>query len=312
MSRYAVLTYQKAGSQWIRDVLFARKILASVPGHAVYAPIDQFERLDIWRAKPEGTCGGPFYDVCHEEWSIWSRPQDRAVHVLRDPRDRLISWVFSVTVSHVEAPHVAAIRMPMNMLDLRDRISLAIGITGEISIWMAKSWLNPRGLKTCFCTTYERLVEDPIVEFGAIFEFFGWVVPDAALRAVVAEEAFEVRSGGRPRGAASDVSHYRRGVAGDWRRYFDRALGELFERCYPGALVELGYESTNSWFETLPQNCELLESAEFGGHGRNPKLLDELRELRRRNAALETGFSTQRGLLQEFETLIPLTGSRKL
>jgi Sulfotransferase domain len=303
VSRYALLTYQKAGSQWIRDVLFGPRILAAAPGHVAYAPTDQYERLDIWRSKPDGTCGGPFYDVCHEEWSVWSRPQDRAVHVQRDPRDRLISWVFSVTVSHVAAPHINALRVPMNMLDLRDRISLAIGVTGQVAIWMARTWLNQPGLKTYHSTRYERLVENSVAEFGAIFEFFGWEIPNALLRDVIAREAFEVRSGGRPRGVTSEVSHYRRGVAGDWREYFDRALGELFERSYPGALVDLGYETENSWFESLPQTCHRLESAEFRGPGRDPQLLDDLRELRRRNAALESGFSAQRALLEEFEAL---------
>jgi flagellar motility protein MotE (MotC chaperone) len=42
-------------------------------------------------------------------------------------------------------------------------------------------------------------------------------------------------------------------VAGDWRNYFDRTLGEEFESTFPRLLTDLGYEQDGDWFKALPQ-----------------------------------------------------------
>jgi Sulfotransferase domain len=303
LPKYALLTYQKAGSQWVKDVVFGKETLRAVPGALLCGPSDHRYRLEWWSGQPSLTCSGPFYNVSYEEWTAWSRPSDRALHVYRDPRDRLISWVFSMSYSHPTTPIVEALRAPLCSLDLRDRISLAIVITGQAGIWMTRSWLNPPEPRNFYSVSFERLIEEPAREYGAIFAYFGWDVSSELIDDVLAAQSFEARSGGRVRGETNELSHYRRGIAGDWRTYFDRNLGKLFEENYPRALVDLGYESDVDWFETLPEAIDTRALDESAFIARDDLLHAEIERLRGRNEALEAGFAAQVGLLQEYQRI---------
>ncbi len=72
-------------------------------------------------------------------------------------------------------------------------------------------------------------------------------VSQELVAAVVERNSFTRKSGGRPRGDADDRHHYRSGTAGSWRDYFFPELRRRFKRRYGGLLIKLGYERTNDW-----------------------------------------------------------------
>jgi hypothetical protein len=59
--------------------------------------------------------------------------------------------------------------------------------------------------------------------------------------------SFNNLSSGRARGVANEVSHYRKGVAGDWRNHFNENHKEHFKEIYGDLLVKLQYEASNEW-----------------------------------------------------------------
>lgn len=52
---------------------------------------------------------------------------------------------------------------------------------------------------------------------------------------------------GRKQGQEDASSHYRKGVAGDWKLHFTPALKDAFKQKYPGMLERLGYEDDDQW-----------------------------------------------------------------
>jgi hypothetical protein len=52
-------------------------------------------------------------------------------------------------------------------------------------------------------------------------------------------------------------AHVRKGVVGDWRRYFTRADAEAFERIAGETLRACGYERDASWVHARPEYLNL-------------------------------------------------------
>jgi hypothetical protein len=252
--RVIQITFHKCGSQWVRDVLTSPEIEArsglTLDGRSnnlLFQP---------WPDQAPGTFLGPLYNVTPGQWIAQRSPNDRAIVVLRDPRDRLISWVYSVAYSHVPGPAVQLVRDLIGPMDMRRRILLGIFEFARIAQHF-EEWSQFQDDHQTLVTTYEKIVEGQEGEFRRMVDFLGWNVPDEALKSAVERRSFAKRSG-RQRGEEDRFSHYRKGVPGDWEHYFDRSMGQRWEELAPGLLQKLGYEKTDTWFEDLPETVEAL------------------------------------------------------
>jgi len=265
-NRVLLLTLEKCGSQWVRDVLSAPEIVAisGYPHSGVSLNINMCNRLEI----PDHTFSGPIYGMNQWEWQYWKRPGDKAVVVLRDPRDLMISMMFSMLYSHVSHDRVdSGRRMLHDMPNDEKRVAYMIPGSGigarRRTYW---TWLDGEH-EDALVLRYESLVANQHAEFGKIFDWLGWKIPQEILYAVVDRLSFEARSGRKP-GATDKFSHYRRGVSGDWRNYFVRQNGEQWERLYPGFLREIGYEESDDWWRDLPETLVGDASGEPEGAGK--------------------------------------------
>jgi regulator of replication initiation timing len=148
----------------------------------------------------------------------------------------------------------------MLTLDERPRLMMGAAMLLGNATGVLRSWSGADRSSGCYVTTYERVVDDQECEFAAMFDFLGWSIPGDVLREVVSAHSFTVRSGGRARGEADPFSHYRQGVAGDWRNHFDRDLARQFEEAFPHLLVDLGYEDADTWWESVPATLPSVAS----------------------------------------------------
>jgi hypothetical protein len=247
--RILQLTFAKCGSQWVRDVLTAPEI-AECSGVRLDGRSTSLAK-DRWPEQEPGTFLGPLYDAHPDDWKAHRQPQDKALVILRDPRDRLVSWVHSVSYSHVPKPAVRLVRDIVFPLDERTRLLAGIWEFLYLSSRF-EAWADLGGDAQTLVTKYETIIADQAEQFGAVVGFFGWDVPQATLNAVIHRLSFAKRSGRAP-GQEDVHSHYRKGVAGDWRHHFDRELGQRWEELLPNLLTRLGYETDNHWFESLPE-----------------------------------------------------------
>lgn len=248
MGRVLHITLQKCGSQWVRDVFSAPELFRfSVLSYSGVAfNLQTTGCFEI----PEGEFSGPVYNMCPAEWQVLKCPGDKAVVVLRDPRDRLVSHLFSLLYSHQANTLTENRRSVLSGIQSHHkRIELLICFTDIIRFYL--TWSN-YAEDDAFIVRYESLLQDQFGAFRRILDWIGWPVPDDVLQAVVERLSFKNRSGRSP-GETDIFSHYRRGIEGDWRNHFSREHGRLWESLYPGFLTKIGYESSDDWWLSLPE-----------------------------------------------------------
>jgi hypothetical protein len=252
--RVVHLTFYKCASQWVRDILTDPEVSA-VTGFPL-----SLNSVDVatgpWPEQPCDTFAGPIYGASSRAWLNHSLPDDRAIVVIRDPRDIVISLMYSVAFNHAPTINTLLLRSPMERASTKDRVRLGMHlITGWADA--LKSWggFEPTGRELMM--SYKAITEDPKGQFHRILQFVGWQVPEDVFDRVLDRFSFEKMTG-RKRGESNVYSHHRKGVDGDWRNYFDRELGYEFEETFPGMLTALGFERTNEWYASLPDDIETL------------------------------------------------------
>lgn len=249
--RVYLLTWYKAGSQWARDLL-THRLAARASGLSNSGASFNCLEVEEWPAVPAGSFAGPIYCPRPIEWERHRGPTDRAVVLLRDPRDIVVSLAYSLTFSHLPTPVTDQLREGLLRLPMTQRLMLAMmqfRRPRAFADWGQAGW-GPRG--SVFVTSYERLTADAHGELTAIFEYLGWSVSPADVARIVEDLSFETRTG-RPRGQEDPLSHLRKGTPGDWRTHFDRLAGLTFELHTWGNVVRSGYESDPRWYESLPE-----------------------------------------------------------
>jgi hypothetical protein len=210
-----------------------------------------------WPEQPSGTFAGPIYGASAQAWLTNSRPDDRAIVVIRDPRDIVISLMYSVAFNHAPTINTLLLRSPMERASTKDRVRLGMHlITGWAESLRSWGGFQPTGRE--FLTSYKSITEDPAGQFERILNFVGWEVPQDVFSRVLDRFSFEKMTG-RKRGESNVFSHHRKGMDGDWRNYFDRELGYEFEETFPDMLTSLGFEHSKDWFEALPAELETVK-----------------------------------------------------
>jgi lipopolysaccharide transport system ATP-binding protein len=225
------ITHWKAGSQWVRAVL------EDVAPDRIVQPLPD-QRHDFNSPIVPGGIYTPVY--ASEQQFRAAVPvtiNQRTFVVVRDPRDTLVSWYYSLRYSHGEdyAP-VGPARRLLQEVDLVD--GLTILLRGELAdaVNIQMTWLQAGA--TMF--RYEDLLADELAGFRRIMDFCQIEIDDDSLLRVVQRHSFE-RVSGRKRGQADPTSPLRLGASGDWRSHFPDRFISLFRTLFGEATVRLGY-----------------------------------------------------------------------
>jgi hypothetical protein len=211
----------------------------------------------------------------------------RAFHVIRDPRDIIVSAYFSHRNSHPTdgLPHLAAHRAALQEASKEEGLLLEMDFSRhellELRGW---DYSNPDILEIkmedltvrpyeTFITVFGHLglmsTEDPTTgrqQLGAWVSRLNnrlsrrhglkWLrrklpVTGELLLGTIYARRFEAKAGGRAKGSEDVGSHYRKGVAGDWVTHFTAEHADYFMRTYDDLLIELGYETDHAWAERV-------------------------------------------------------------
>ncbi len=243
-------TFYKCGSQWIRDLL-TDPLIAEYSKCKLTVSGTDFASGG-WPSLPDGGIASPVYTVGDAGWTSRKdpSPSDRCLVVIRDPRDMVVSLVFSMNFSHTPDGVNRLLRRPIRNASRVDRLQLGMHLISHWSEYI-KSWFFDKA-EGAYITKYETLLADEAAEFGRIISYLGWPVPSQVVAEVAAMHSFQARTG-RKRGEENEFSHRRKGIAGDWRNHFDRELGRLFEESFPDLLRITGYEPNSDWWRELPE-----------------------------------------------------------
>lgn len=171
----------------------------------------------------------------------------KGFHLVRDPRDIVVSGYFSHKYSHpVDGPWGQSFLMAHREWLLS--VSESEGIMKEIEIAFALktfvSWKfdDPNILELKF----EDLLNEPVIHFERIFDFIQFPFNKRALRQAIRKYSFEKRTGRKP-GQEDQYSHLRKGVPGDWVNYFSADHKAYFKEKWGTMVPDLGYEPDNNW-----------------------------------------------------------------
>ena len=206
----------------------------------------------------------------------------RGFHVIRDPRDVLVSAYFSHRNSHtVEGlPHFAEHRASLQEVSTEEGLMLEMDFSAQCLLDM-KTWDYDQA--SVLELKMEELTARPYEGFLEIFEFLGLMSWDGTYRmreksahfartalnrlsrrhplldplrrpvAITGEmllgrvydHRFEKKARGRKAGQSDVNSHYRKGVAGDWINHFKREHAEHFVDRFGDLLQVTGYETSD-------------------------------------------------------------------
>lgn len=196
-----------------------------------------------------------------------------AFHVVRDPRDILVSAYFSHLHSHAtrDWPELVEHRRRLRGLEKEEGLHLEMDFIADV-FRAIRDW--DYDTDHVLELTFRELTNDPYGTFLRVFEHLGmlredpfglraealhvarglwnqtvarlpvgqwarrprWEVPAQRLLGVVHDHRFRRKSGGRSQGEEDRRSHYRKGVVGDWRHHLSADHLAAFREKFPGLL----------------------------------------------------------------------------
>ena len=212
-----------------------------------------------------------------QQTSVDAMPPLRGVHLVRDPRDVIVSGYFSHLHSHStrDWPELVAHREKLQSLSKEDGLLLEMDFSAPYLRAM-EDW--DYGNVEMLELRFEELIEEPykvlhraFTHWGMLaedairsdrfipriktavnrtwrngqgplpFRFANQLVSEARLREVAAQCGFDSKAAGRTPGVEDTTSHYRKGIHGDWKNHFNACHLDRFEQKFPGLLAKLGY-----------------------------------------------------------------------
>jgi hypothetical protein len=144
----------------------------------------------------------------------------KGFHLIRDPRDCLVSDYFSRKYSHsISHPRMATLRSELLDLPLEQGLlrmlefQQSYGYINQIENWKIGSNKNILDIK------YEELVSDEHGHIKRIISFLDMVIEEEIVERIINECSFTEITGRQP-GQEERKDHRRKGVSGDWKNYF--------------------------------------------------------------------------------------------
>jgi hypothetical protein len=252
-------TVHKAGSQWIRKILTDKRIIEYTGlksyQYQSYLPEKVDTRKIIERSFktpfPQKTIVSPIY-IDFENYKNIPKPDKyKTIFVKRDPRDLVISNYFSRRYSHPLNPRIRELRRM-----LEKSTNLKIGLLTMLN-WLKedgafealRSWEYAKRIdENVLILSYEELIgKNNQAAFERLFSHLNFDIHKRVLFNILDDYAFKKMSEGRNPGNENIYSHYRKGITGDWKNYFDYEIISEFKKATSDLLTTLKYEKTNQW-----------------------------------------------------------------
>jgi len=187
-------------------------------------------------------------------------------HVIRDPRDTVVSSYFSHKNSHPtnDWPELIEHRKKLQSVGVDEGLMMELDFsktlsTNGIDLNMfdaLRKWDYSKDNLMEF--KFEECIKSPEVMFLDVLRFLGILsvpgeendktkISEERACHIVEKNSFKSQAKGREIGQSDEKSHYRKGVAGDWENHFREQHKKYFKELFDDLPVFLGYEEHNNW-----------------------------------------------------------------
>lgn len=248
---------QKTASQWVHRLLFDRRIYiysGLVPyiyrmPYAYELPFnvgyDATKSIDgvFLDPFPGKTIVGPLYTSFEAYMAIPKPEQYKTFFVMRDPRDIVVSWYFSTKYSHAPMKRILELREILNSMPIQDGILYSIDALGRSGLFRAlESWASAmESSQDVLVIRFEDITgPDQRLFFEKLLSHCDICMPDDVLDQLLEDYSFEKLSG-RRQGQEDTQAHFRKGISGDWKNYFDDVITAKFREVTEDLVTKLGY-----------------------------------------------------------------------
>ena len=236
-SKIVVATHHKTGTQWMERIFHAISIQSGTK--YVSYPLVERRRYDK-------------YDIIMEPHSTVDFEllggKYKGLHLIRDPRDCIVSGCFYHQVSRERWLHMKQKKFGGQTYQekingfskLEDKLSFEMENAGQYTIDQMVQW-NYRNAHFYEAKYEELIADESLGRFYKIFVFLGFKGSQIPMCLGIAyrNSLFS--------GRIQRSKHVRSGEAGQWRSFFTSRNRERFKSIFGSALIDLGYERDNDW-----------------------------------------------------------------
>lgn len=238
--QYHVCTFHKCASNWTRR-LFREAGAQHNLNVWVNKPNDSPVNQPVARGAEDTIC--IYRNGSRRDFLKTAVEGEKVVLCVRDPKDVVVSQYWSWRGTHRKNNDVLLeTRKVLNKLQIKEGLlylieSRLVRFPEEVKHWIGHMHesqvgiMRYEGLLTTFCETYA----------GAL-DFLG-LPPQSHDELLSIQDKYSFNSlAGRNPGEENVESHYRKGVSGDWKTYFDEDISRAFDQKHGELCDALGYD----------------------------------------------------------------------
>ena len=170
----------------------------------------------------------------------------RGVHLIRDPRDIIISgfhyhkWTEEAWANEAKDHWQGmSYKEKLNSLDKHNGLIFEMEHIGRETINEMLAWNYHN--KSFLEIKYEDLLVSQQEIFSKIFQHYNFN-KQAIKKCLDIADQYNVKKMKK-----NNAQHLRKGISGDWKNHFTPLLKEQFKKSFPDALSRLNYEQESNW-----------------------------------------------------------------
>ena len=184
-------------------------------------------------------------------------PESKTIQLIRDGRDVVTSgtfdWILKDSQGTDRFSYFVEKRPGLHMKRFFDDKVLQ----RWISLWKEPIEAYDR-IKDGLIIRYESMKENQATVLGDVFRHLECGFSQDVVDGCIQRATFEKMSGRKVGDDAEPLAKARKGISGDWKNYFTRKDGQIFDELAGDLLIDLGYEKDRSWLESLPDELEFI------------------------------------------------------
>jgi len=235
---------QKSGSQWLKQV-FNDKVIVKYTKLALY-PQHRYEWTEFKSKFPRKTFVPGLY-ISYQSYEEIIKPERyKTIYVIRDPRELIVSWYYSMKFSHGLMGKVYKHRKNLNNMNEDEGIMYCINHF-QLKLSFMKDWVLNCNDENVVFVRFEDLTKKPKEEFSNLFQNLGIKIEEEVLHKVLdnySKDKMRKRQSATKVSKQTKHSHYRDKPTG-WKEMFNDEHIKQFKSINGNVVEILGYSWGN-------------------------------------------------------------------